>query len=114
MDFMHALLLTEIRGQALACQRKPLVRPDCTDERCRITETIPASECGKFTSHVLRPAWSTQRRCKTVNDTTQNIIGHDVTHRLGDKEGTARTSFKPGATLPVKHGEVVTTPPASS
>jgi hypothetical protein len=36
----------------------------------------------------------------------------DVSPR--DKEGTVRTSFKPGATLPVKHGEVVTTPPASS
>ena len=57
---------------------------------------------------------TTQRRCKTVNDTTQNLIGYDVTYRLGDKEGTVRTSFKPGATLPVKDGEVVTTPPASS
>jgi uncharacterized protein YcfJ len=57
---------------------------------------------------------TTQRRCKTVNDTTQNLVGYDVTYRLGDKEGTVRTSFRPGATLPVKDGEVVTTPPASS
>jgi uncharacterized protein YcfJ len=56
---------------------------------------------------------STQRRCKTVNDTTQNIVGYDVTYRLGGKEGTVRTSFKPGATLPVKDGEVVTTPPGT-
>ncbi|MGH9806126.1 MAG: glycine zipper 2TM domain-containing protein [Terriglobia bacterium] len=56
---------------------------------------------------------STQRRCKTVNDTTQNLVGYDVTYRLGDKESTVRTSYKPGATLPVKDGEVVTTPPAA-
>ena len=56
---------------------------------------------------------TTQRRCKTVNDTTQNLVGYDVTYRLGDKEGTVRTSFKPGATLPVKNREVVTTPPGT-
>jgi uncharacterized protein YcfJ len=56
---------------------------------------------------------TTERRCKTVNDTTQNLIGYDVTYRLGDKEGTLRTSFKPGPTLPVKDGQVVATPPAS-
>jgi uncharacterized protein YcfJ len=57
---------------------------------------------------------TTERRCKTVNDTSQNIVGYDVTYRLGDKEGTVRTSFKPGSTLPVKDGEVVTTPPAGT
>jgi uncharacterized protein YcfJ len=56
---------------------------------------------------------TTERRCKTVNDTTQNLVGYDVTYRLGDKEGTLRTSFKPGPTLPVKDGQVVATPPAS-
>ena len=56
---------------------------------------------------------STQRRCKTVNDTTQNLVGYDVTYRLGDKEDTVRTSFKPGATLPVKDGVVITTPPGA-
>ena len=50
---------------------------------------------------------TTQRRCKTVNDTTQKLVGYDVTYRLGDKEGTLRTSFKPGTTLPVKDGQVV-------
>jgi uncharacterized protein YcfJ len=56
---------------------------------------------------------TTERRCKTVNDTTQQLVGYDVTYRLGDKEGTVRTSFKPGATLPVKDGQVVATPPAA-
>jgi len=55
----------------------------------------------------------TQQRCKTVQDTTQKIVGYDVTYRLEGKEGVVRTSFKPGTTLPVKDGQVVTTPPAA-
>jgi uncharacterized protein YcfJ len=54
---------------------------------------------------------TTEQRCRTVNETTQNIVGYDVTYRIGDKEGTVRTSFKPGTTLPVKDGEVVITEP---
>jgi uncharacterized protein YcfJ len=54
---------------------------------------------------------TTERRCKTVNEKSQNVIGYQVTYRLDGQEGTARTSFKPGPTLPVKDGKVVTTPP---
>lgn len=50
-----------------------------------------------------------ERRCRTVNEKSQKIVGYDVTYRLSGKEGTVRTSFKPGATLPVKNGQVVTT-----
>jgi len=35
-----------------------------------------------------------------------------VTYRLDGKDATVRTSFKPGSTLPVKHGQVVTPPPS--
>jgi uncharacterized protein YcfJ len=56
---------------------------------------------------------TTERRCKTVNDTTEQLVGYDVTYRLEGKEGVLRTSFKPGATLPVKDGQVVATPPAA-
>jgi uncharacterized protein YcfJ len=56
---------------------------------------------------------TTERRCKVVNDTTQKLIGYDVTYRLEGKEGVLRTSFKPGPTLPVKDGQVVATPPAA-
>jgi uncharacterized protein YcfJ len=56
---------------------------------------------------------TTERRCKTVNDTTQQLVGYDVTYRLEGKEGVLRTSFKPGATLPVKDGQVIATPPAA-
>jgi uncharacterized protein YcfJ len=57
---------------------------------------------------------TTERRCKTVSDTTQKLVGYDVTCRLGDKEGTLRTSVKRGTTLPVKDGQVIATPPDGS
>lgn len=52
-----------------------------------------------------------ERRCRTVNDKSQRIRGYDVTYRLDGKESVARMSFKPGAQLPVKNGQVVTLPP---
>jgi uncharacterized protein YcfJ len=54
---------------------------------------------------------TTERRCKTVQEKSQKLVGYDVTYRLDGRDGTVRTSFKPGATLPVKDGKVVTTPP---
>ncbi len=57
---------------------------------------------------------TTERRCKTVNDKTQKLSGYDVTYRLDGQSGTVRTSFKPGATLPVKDGQVDTTAPADA
>lgn len=50
------------------------------------------------------------RRCRTVNEKSQRVVGYMVTYRLDGKEGVVRTSFKPGATLPVKDGQVVTSP----
>ena len=46
-----------------------------------------------------------------VYDRLQKVVGYDVTYRLKGKEGVVRTSFKPGATLPVKNGQVVVTSP---
>jgi uncharacterized protein YcfJ len=53
---------------------------------------------------------TTEHRCKTVNEKSQKAVGYDVTYRLDGKDGVARLSFKPGPTLPVKDGQVVTTP----
>ena len=53
-----------------------------------------------------------EQRCKMVNEKSQKLVGYNVTYRLEGKEGVARMSFKPGPTLPVKDGQVVTTPPA--
>ncbi len=54
---------------------------------------------------------TTERRCRTVQDKSQKLVGYNVTYRLDGKQGSVRTSFKPGPTLPVKDGQVVTTPP---
>lgn len=55
----------------------------------------------------------TERRCHTVNEKSQKVVGYDVTYRLAGKEDVVRTSFRPGATLPVKNGHVVTAPEAA-
>lgn len=57
---------------------------------------------------------TTEHRCKTVNEKSQKVVGYSVTYRLDGKEGVARMSFKPGPTLPVKDGQVVTTPVADN
>jgi uncharacterized protein YcfJ len=54
---------------------------------------------------------TTGHRCRTVHDAARKLVGYDVTYRLDGRDGTVRTSFKPGTTLPVKDGQVVTTPP---
>lgn len=56
---------------------------------------------------------TTKRSCKTVYDKSQQLVGYDVTYRFKGKEDVARTSFRPGATLPVENGQVVVTPPAA-
>lgn len=53
---------------------------------------------------------TTEHRCRTVSEKSHKVVGYDVTYRFEGNEGVARTSFKPGATLPVKNGQVVTTP----
>ncbi len=49
---------------------------------------------------------TTKRVCHTVYDESQKVVGYKVTYRLEGKEGVVRTSFRPGATLPVKDGKV--------
>ena len=39
---------------------------------------------------------TTERRCRTVNEKSQRVVGYDVTYRLSGKEGTVRTAFRPG------------------
>lgn len=50
---------------------------------------------------------TTEKRCKTVNATSQKLVGYDVTYRLAGKESVVRTTFKPGATIPVKDGQLI-------
>ena len=57
---------------------------------------------------------TTERRCRTVVQKTRQLVGYDVTYQLKGQQHQVRTSFKPGATLPVKDGVVVLAPPAKN
>jgi len=50
---------------------------------------------------------TTERRCRTVTDSNQKVIGYDVTYRLGDKESTVRMNQPPGDRIPVENGQLV-------
>jgi uncharacterized protein YcfJ len=57
---------------------------------------------------------STENRCKTVNDTSEKLLGYDVTYRLEGKEATVRMAFNPGKQIPVRDGQLVLSPPEPS
>jgi len=50
---------------------------------------------------------TTERRCNTVMDTSEKVIGYDVTYQLGDRQHTVRMDHRPGDRLPVENGQVV-------
>jgi hypothetical protein len=50
---------------------------------------------------------TTERNCYTVTDSQQNVVGYDVSYRLGDKNGKVRMDHKPGDRIPVKNGQLV-------
>lgn len=50
---------------------------------------------------------TTERRCHTVTDSSQEVIGYDVTYRLGDKELTECMDRRPGNRIPVENGQLV-------
>jgi uncharacterized protein YcfJ len=50
-----------------------------------------------------------ERRCETVYETQERRIGYDVTYTYDGRTETVRMQQRPGSTLPVRNGEVVTT-----
>lgn len=52
----------------------------------------------------------TERHCRTVTEKSHKVVGYRVTYRLDGKDGVTRMSFRPGPKLPVKDGQVITTP----
>ncbi|MBI5460562.1 MAG: glycine zipper 2TM domain-containing protein [Gammaproteobacteria bacterium] len=55
---------------------------------------------------------ATEQRCQTVTDTHKEVIGYDVSYRLGDTQGKVRMDHKPGDRIPVENGQLVLTAPA--
>ena len=84
--------------------------------------TVAGAAAGGYTGNQVQKTLqqndvvtTTERRCRTVNEKSQKAVGYDVTYRLDGKEGVVRMPSRPGSTLPVKDGRVVTaTPEASS
>jgi len=50
---------------------------------------------------------TTERRCNTVTDSHQNVVGYNVTYMIGDQEGKVRMDDKPGSRIPVENGQLV-------
>ena len=55
---------------------------------------------------------TTEKRCKTVEDVSEKLLGYDVAYKLDGKDGTVRLAFDPGRQIPVKDGQLVLSPPA--
>jgi uncharacterized protein YcfJ len=49
---------------------------------------------------------TTEKRCETVYDSREKIVGYDVRYRLGDKEDTVRMDREPGPQIPVVDGQL--------
>ncbi|OHC25718.1 MAG: hypothetical protein A2Y50_11890 [Pseudomonadales bacterium RIFCSPLOWO2_12_59_9] len=50
---------------------------------------------------------TTETRCKTVTDVSEKLVGYDVKYELDGKVGRVRMASDPGATIPVKDGQLV-------
>ena len=50
---------------------------------------------------------TTERRCHTVTDAHEKVVGYDVSYRYGDEEGKVRMDHEPGARIPVENGELL-------
>ncbi len=50
---------------------------------------------------------TTERQCRTVNDSREVVDGYNVSYRLGETEGKVRMDHDPGERIPVENGELV-------
>jgi uncharacterized protein YcfJ len=47
-----------------------------------------------------------ESQCETVTNYVDQVIGYDVTYRIGDQQGSIRLDQEPGATIPLVNGEI--------
>lgn len=107
-----------IAGTAIGAVAGGLIGSTIGGGKGKTAATVAGAAAGGFAGNQVQKnmqqkdvVTATERQCKTVQDKSQKLVGYNVTYRFEGKEGQVRTSFKPGATLPVKDGQVVTTPP---
>jgi uncharacterized protein YcfJ len=48
---------------------------------------------------------TTETRCKTVEDSSEKVVGYDVTYRLDGKQSTVRMSYDPRKQIPLRDGQ---------
>ena len=48
----------------------------------------------------------TETRCNTVNESKEEVIGYDVTYRIGEARGQIRMDRDPGTRIPLVNGEL--------
>ena len=53
------------------------------------------------------------RQCRIVNRTEQQVVAYDVRYRLDGKLGTVRMDHAPGPRIPVRDGKLVVSEPPS-
>ena len=83
------------------------------------TATVAGAALGGVAGHEVQRnmqeknvVTTTETHCTTVNETSQKVVGYDVTYRLDGKEDVVRMDFNPGKQIPTKDGQLVLTPPA--
>jgi uncharacterized protein YcfJ len=83
--------------------------------------TVAGAAAGAYTGNQVQKnmqqkdvVTTTETRCKTIDETSEKLLGYDVTYRLEGKEGKVRMSFNPGTQIPVRDGQLVLSPPEPS
>jgi uncharacterized protein YcfJ len=74
-----------------------------------VAGTVAGAYAGNKTQERIqaKDAYSTtEQRCTTMTETVENIVGYDVTYRIGEKQGEVRMAQDPGERLPLVNGEI--------
>ena len=82
--------------------------------RGKTAATVVGAVAGGYTGNQVQKniqqkdvVTTTEQRCKTVNDTSEKLLGYDVTYRLDGRDATVRMAYDPGKQIPVKDGQLV-------
>ena len=80
----------------------------------RKAATVAGAVAGGYTGHKIdqnndraQPVTTTQRRCRTVHDEKQEVVGYDVEYRYRDTLHTARMANDPGPRFRVREAVVI-------
>lgn len=49
---------------------------------------------------------TTEERCQTVTETSEKLLGYDVTYRIGEETGQTRMDTDPGKQIPLVNGQL--------